>query len=289
MDIADRLNTCRMIVFVLAAICLESCIIIPIPRPAKEEVFIQREKIDAIEIGKSDSHELQRVLGYPDWSFDSGSRLVYKTRILSPRQVGSCVIVGVPGGFGGFGGGSCDDRWYETELLDIAFDSQGTVTRRDVFVPEVGECSATGVCLYWSGGMKVYAAADEDREAKEYGIEPGRCAVYLYTSKPARPETTVRFQVDSDEYPYWFLEDSDFFRVDLDEGPHTIGATVNWLEGVRPDSIALSCESQVPYFMRILIDGPDGASFSLVAADEGRREVFSRDLVLARDSLVTTD
>lgn len=289
MGIVNRLNTSCTIVLVVAAIGLESCIIVPIPRPAKEEVFIPREKIDEIEIGKSDSRELQRVLGDPDWSFDSGSRLVYKTRILSPRQVVSCVIVGIPGGFGAFGGGSCDDRWYETELMDIAFDSQGTVTRRDVFVPEVGECSATGVCLYGYGGMKVYASADDDKEAKEIGVEPGRCAVYLYTWKPARPETSVRFQVDNNEYSYWFLADSDFFRVELAEGPHTIGATVNWLKGMRPDSIALSCESQMSYFMRILIDGPEGASFSLVAADEGRREVFSRDFVLARDSLVKID
>ena len=289
MGIVNRLNSCRTIVLVVAAIGLESCIIVPIPRPAKEEVLIPRERIDKIEIGKSDSRELRRMLGDPDWSFDSGSRLVYKTRILSPRQVGSCVIVGIPAGFGAAGGGSCDDRWYETELMDIAFDNQGTVTRRDVFVPEVGECSATGVCLYESGGMKVYASLDDDNDAKEIGVEPGRCAVYLYTWKPARPATSVRFQVDSNDYSYWFLADTDFFRVELAEGPHTIGATVNWLKGVRPESIAFSCESQISYFMRISIDGSAGASFSRVAADEGRREVSSRGFVLARDSLVKID
>lgn len=289
MGIVNRLNACRTIILVVAAIGLESCVIVPIPRFAKEEVFIQQEQIEQIEIGKTDSRELQRVLGSPDWSFDSGSRLVYKTRVLSPGQVGSCVIAAVPAGFGAIGGGSCDDRWYETELMDIAFDSEGTVIRRDVFVPVVGERSPTGVCLYGHGDMKVYASADEDKEAKETRVEPGRCAVYLYTRKPARPKTSVRFQVDGNKYSYWFLEDSDFFRVELAEGPHTITATVNWLKGIRPDSVAFGCESQTSYFMRILIDGPEGASFNLVAADKGRREILSRDLVLMRDSLVTLE
>ena len=286
----NRPNAFRTIILVVAAISLESCIVLPIPYPAaKDQVFIEQEKIDEIEIGGTDSGELQRVLGDPDWSFHSGSRLVYKTRIMSPGQIGKCVIVAIPAGFGGFGGGSCDNRWYQTELLDIAFDSQGTVVRRDVFVPEVGECSATGVCLYEYGGMKVYASADDDKKAKQIGVEPGRCTVFLYTWKPARPETSVRFQVDSDEYSYWFLADSDFFRVELAEGPHTIRSTVNWLKGVQPDSIVLNCESRTAYFMRILIDGPDGASFGLVPADEGRREIFGRDLALARDSLAKID
>jgi hypothetical protein len=289
MGTVNRLNACRTIVLVVAAISLDSCIIVPIPRPAKDEVFIQQEKIDEIEIGETDSRELQQVLGDPDWSFDSGSRLVYKTRILSPGQIGTCVIVGIPAGFGASGGGSCDDRWYEAELLDIAFDSQGTVIRRDVFVADFGECTTTGVCPYEYGGMKVYASADDDKKAKETGMEPGRCAVFLYTWKPARPETSVRFQVDHNEYPYWFLADSDFFRVELAEGPHTIGASVNWLKGVQPNSIALNCESRNAYFMRILIDRSEGASFGLVPADEGRREILGRNLVLTRDSLVKID
>ena len=283
MGIENRLIACRTIILVVAAIGLESCIIVPIPRPAKDEVFIQQEKIDKIEIGETDSRELQRVLGNPDWSFDSGSRLVYKTRSLSPGQIGSCVIVGLPGGMGG---GSCDDRWYETELLDIAFGSQGTVIRMDVFVADFGECTTTGICLNEYGGMKVYASADDNKKAKETGVEPGRCAVYLYTWKPARPETSVRFQVDHYEYPYWFLADSDFFRVELDQGLHTIGASVNWVRGVRPDSIELNCESRTAYFVRILIDRSEGASFGLVPADEGRRDILGRNLVLTRDSLV---
>jgi hypothetical protein len=286
MGIENRLNACHTSVLVVAAIGLVSCIIVPFPRTAKDEVLIPQEKIDEIEIGKTDSRELQRGLGDPDWSFDSGSRLVYKTRILSPEQVGSCVIVGLPGGMGG---GSCDDRRYETELLDIAFDSQATVIRRDVFVANFGECTATGICPYGYGGMKIYASADDDKKAKETGVEPGRCAVYLYTSKPARPETSVRFQVDHNEYPYWFLADADFFRVELDKGPHTIGASVNWVKGVRPHSIALNCESRTAYFMRVLLDQPDGASFGLVPADEGRREILGRNLVLTRDSLVKID
>jgi len=280
----NGVNARRITVLVAAAICLESCIIVPIPRPpAKDEVFIPQETIDEIEIGKTDSRELQLALGDPDWSFDSGSRLVYKTRILSPGQIGTCVIVAVPAGFGAFGGGSCNDRRYETELLDIAFDSHGTVIRRDVFVPDVGECTATGVCLYEYGGMKVYSSEDRNKRAKEVRVEPGLCAIFLYTWKPARPDTSVRFQVDGNEYPYWFLSDSDFFRVELIEGPHTIGATVNWLEGVRPDSIALNCESPIAYFVRVLIDGSEGASFGLVPADEGRREILGRDFVLTRD------
>ena len=280
----NRLNACRTIILVVAVISLESCIIVPIPYPAtKDEVFIQQEKIDKIEIGETDSRELQHVLGDPDWSFDSGSRVVYKTRTMSPWQIGSCLIMATPAGSGG---GSCDNRWYETELLDIVFDSQGTVIRRDVFVLDVGDCTATGICLYEYGGMKVYASADDDKKAKEFWVEPGQCAVFLYTWKPARPETSVGFQVDSDEYSYGPLADSDFFRVELAEGPHTIGATVNWGQGVRPDSIALNCESRTAYFMRILMDELEGPSFGPVPADEGRREIFSRDLVLARDSLV---
>ena len=289
MGTVNRLNACRTIVLVATAISLESCIIIPIPRPAKDEVFIEQEKIDEIEIGKTDSRELQRVLGDPDWSFDSGSRLVYKARILSPGQIGTCVVVAIPAGFGGMGGGSCDNRLYETELLDIAFDSQGTVIRRDVFVPDVGKCTATGVCLYEYGGMKAYASADDDRRAKEGWVEPGRCVVFLYTWKPARPETSVRFQVDHNEYSYWYLADSDFFRVELVNGQHTIGASVNWVKGVRPDSLTLNCESQSAYFLQILINGSEGASFGLVPEEEGHQEILGRNLVLTRDSLVEID
>ena len=195
------------------------------------------------------------------------------------------MIVAVPAGFGAFGGGSCSDRTYETELLDIAFDNQGTVIRRDVFVANFGECTATGVCPYEYGGMKVYASADNDEKAKEVWVEPGLCVVFLYTWKPARPETSVRFQVDGNEYPYWFLSDSDFFRVDLVEGSHTIGATVNWVKGVQPDSIALNCESRAAYFIRILIDGPEGASFGLVSAQDGLQQIIGRDLILTRDSV----
>jgi len=279
----NHLNTFRTTVLVAATIGLEACIVVPIPYPpATDEVFIQQEKIDEIEIGKTDYRELQRMLGGPDWSFDSASRMIYKTRTLSQWQLGGCFI-------GMDGSGYCDDRWYKTELLDIAFDSQGTVIRRDVFVPDVGDCTATGICLYEYGGMKVYASADDDKKAKEIWVEPGQCAVFLYTWKPARPETSVRFQVDSDEFSYWFLADSDFFRVELAEGPHTIGATVNWGQGVRPDSIALNCESRTAYFMRILMDELEGASFGPVPADEGRREIFGRDLVLARDSVVKID
>lgn len=279
----------RTIVLIAAVISLVSCIVVPIPRPAKVEVLIQQQKIDSIEIGKTDFRELQRVLGDPDWSFDSGSRLVYKTRVLSPGQIGTCVVVAIPAGFGAAGGGDCDDRRYETELLDIAFDGQGTVIRRDVFIANFSECAATGVCPYEYGGMKVYASADDSKKAKETGVDPGRCTVFLYTWKPARPETSVRFQVDSDEYPYWFLRDSDFFRVELVEGPHTVGASVNWLKGVRPASIALNCESARAYFIRILIDGSEGASFGLVPEDEGRQEIFGRELVLTRDSLERID
>ena len=279
----NHLNTFRTTVLVAATIGLEACIVVPIPYPpATDEVFIQQEKIDEIEIGKTDYRELQRMLGGPDWSFDSASRMIYKTRTLSQWQLGGCFI-------GMDGSGYCDDRWYKTELLDIAFDSQGTVIRRDVFVPDVGDCTATGICLYEYGGMKVYASADDDKKAKEIWVEPGQCAVFLYTWKPARPETSVRFQVDSDEFSYWFLADSDFFRIELAEGPHTIGATVNWGQGVRPDSIALNCESRTAYFMRILMDELEGASFGPVPADEGRREIFGRDLVLARDSVVKID
>jgi hypothetical protein len=281
---------CRTAVLAAAVISLGACIILPVPRlAAKDDVFIQQEKIDRIEIGKTDHRELQQILGEPDWSFDSGSRLIYKTRKLSPMQMGMCVIVAVPAGFGAMGGGSCDDRWYETELLDIAFNNQGTVIQRDLFVANFGECTASGVCPYEYGGVKVYASADDDNKAKEFRLEPGRCAVYLYTQKPARPETTVRFQVDKNEYPYWFLEDTDFFRVELVEGPHTIGASVNWVKSIRPDLIALNCEAHTPYFLRILIDGPEGASFGPVPSDEGRRAVLARDLVLTRDSVAKAD
>jgi len=290
MGTVNCLIFCRTAVLVIAAISLGACIVIPVPRlTAQDEVFIQQEKIDQIEIGKTDRREMQQVLGEPDWSFDSGSRLIFKTRKLSPAQMGTCLIVAVPAGFGAMGGGSCDNRWYETELLDIAFNNQGTVIQRDLFVADFGECTATGVCPYEYGGVKVYASADDDNKAKEFWVELGRCAVYLYTWKPARPDTTVRFQVDKNEYPYWFLEDTDFFRVELVEGPHTIGASVNWVKSIRPDSLALNCEAQASYFVRILIDGPEGASFGPVPADEGRREVLVRDLVLTRDSTAKAD
>jgi len=281
MGTVNRLNAYRTIVLVATVISLESCILVPFPRPAKDvEVFIQQEKIDEIEIGKTDSRELQRVLGEPDWSFDTGSRVVYKTRILSPGQMGWCVISGVPTG----GGGSCDTRSYETELLDIAFDSQGTVIQRDVFIADFSECAATGVCPYDHGGMKIYASADYSQKAKEIGVESGWCVVFLYSWKPARPHTSVRFQVNGNEYPYWYLKDTDFFRVDLVEGPHTIGASVNWLKGVRPDLLSLNCESRSAYYIRILIDGSEGASFGLVPEDEGHREILGRNLVLPRDA-----
>jgi hypothetical protein len=279
MSSVNHLNTFRTTVLVAATIGLEACIVVPIPYPpATDEVFIQQEKIDEVEIGKTDYRELQRMLGGPDWSFDSASRMIYKTRTLSQWQLGGCFI-------GMDGSGGCDDRWYKTELLDVTIDSYGIVVRREVLLPDLGERTASGICLYKYDLMKVYAAADANLKAKEIDVSPGKCAVFLYSWKPARSETTVRFQVDGNEDPYWFLADSDFFRVDLAEGPHTIGATVNWSKGVLPNSIALNCESEDAYFIRILIDGLEGASFGLVPAEEGRREIKDRDLVLLKDSI----
>jgi hypothetical protein len=257
-----------------------ACLGVPIPYPpVTGDVYIPQEKIDDIEIGETNRRDIERMFGVPDWSFGSESRLIYKTRTLSTWQLGGCAI--------GMTSGYCADRWYDTEILDITLDNYEVVRRWEVLVPVLGERTASGICLYRYDLMKVYATAEADLEAKKFDVTSEKCALFLYSWKPARPDTTIRFQVDGNEDPYWFLEDSDFFRVDLEPGPHIIGATVNWLEGVTPSSVTLDCDSGNTYFLRILIDGLEGASFGLVAVAEGRRAISDRNLLLRKDSPAT--
>jgi hypothetical protein len=222
------------------------------------------------------------MLGVPDWAFGSATRLIYKTRTLSSWQLGGCRVADL-----GYGPLGCDDRWYDTEILDITLDRYGIVKQWEVLIPDLGERTASGIVLYRYDLMKVYGTEDAELTVKALDVIPGRCSVFLYSWKPARPETSIRFQVDGNEDPYWFLTDSDFFHVDLAEGLHTIGASVNWVEGVRPESIELTCESGNIYFMRVLIDGLEGASFEMVPAEEGRRAIDDRELLLSRDSGTT--
>ena len=277
MTIVNLLVAYRTVALAIVAVGQAACLAVPIPYPpAVGEVFIPPEKIDEIEIGETNRHDIERMFGVPDWTFGSESRLIYKTRALSTWQLGWCGI--------GWSNSDCADRSYDTEILDITLDNDEVVTHWEVLVPVLGERTASGICLYMYGHMKVYASAEADLEAKEASFTSGECAVFLYSWKPARPDTTVRFEVDGNEEPYWFLEDSDFFRVNLNPGPHTIGATVNWLKGVNPNSVTLDCEPGNTYFLRIQIDGTEGASFGPVPVEEGRRAIRNRNLLLLKDS-----
>ena len=59
---------------------------------------------------------------------------------------------------------------------------------------------------------------------------------------------------------------------------------MNWVKGVTPNSVALNCVPGDDYFLRILIDGLEGASFGSVPAEEGRRAIGDRNLLLSKDS-----
>jgi hypothetical protein len=277
----NLLGACRTIALTIIAIGQAACLAVPIPYPPDVgEVYIPQEKIDDIEIGKTSRRDIEQMFGTPDWIFGAQSRLIYKTRNLSTWQLGACAI-GISGSFG------CAERWYDTEILDITLDNHAVARQWEVVVPVLGECTASGVCLYMHDQMKVYATAAADLAAKKFDASSESCAVYLYSWKPARPDTTVRFKVDGNEDPYWHLEDTDFFRVDLALGQHSIGASVNWIKGVTPDSVALNCIAGESYFLRILIDGEEGASFGLIPVEQGRRAISDRNLLLAKDSPAT--
>ena len=275
----------RISCLVTLVVCVYGCVVIPRPFLPSSDTFIEKESLRFIETGQTEKEDLRQAFGPPDWSFDGGSRWIYKTRMYITGGMGVCVGDVISGG------GSCSKPRGVAILtiLDLDFDSVGIVSRQEISSLEPGSCTESQVCF---SPLMIYATADNDAFAKQFLVEPGQCAVYLFTEKSFSP-ISVRFdeieviQRYGGDKGYLLLildvekhESDDEFKIVVE---HNITVAYDSLGYDYSRSISFDCVAGAINFMREHHDYAENFSFTMVSDDVGRGEVLQRNLVLLPD------
>ena len=271
---ASKVSHIVCLVMLITGAC--GCTVLPGGTPGI--TFIEKDSLELIRTGQTSKKELRQALGSPDWSFNGGSRWIYRTRRRGDYGLSGCIVV--PDGDDYL---KCTESKYVAvmDFADLSFDSRGIIARQDLLSIKSGTCSESNVCFHWtSSALTVYASMDEDADAKRFRTEPGHCAVYLYSV-----DTFSAIDVHSDLIvtPRRFWSITGFVRMNLDAGVRTITVSYASLIGRFSRSVSLDCAAGGTYFMREHHDVHDNFSFAKVPDDEGRREIIERNLVLMPD------
>jgi len=179
---------------------------IPYYASESSETFIEEESLKFIEIGKSTRAELQQTIGLPDWSFNDGSRWIYKVSTSKPGGWGGCYIEVISAE----GSAGCGRSDYEPvmTILDLSISNLDVISKQEISTVKMGACIETGVCLgAWETPVKGFQA------------EPEQCLVFLYTDSP---DTNRILSVDSVRVLGAYRKNSEFLLLRLDPGKHRI-------------------------------------------------------------------
>ena len=274
----------RMTIVVILSVSA-GCVVIPYPGVPSSETFIKKESLEFIETGQTEKEDLRQAFGPPDWSFNGGSRWIYKTRRYVTGGMGVCVGDVISGG------GSCSKPSGVAimTILDLDFDSFGVVSRQAISSLEPGSCTESQVCF---SPIMVYATADDDAYAKQFLAEPGQCAVYLFAVNSYSP-VSVRF--DESDVIQRYETDRGYLRLTLDAEKHEnddkfeinvehiITVAYYSLGSDYSRSISFDCVAGGINFMREHHDHVENFSFTMVSDDVGRGEILQRNLVLLVD------
>ena len=265
----------RTYCFVLITIFC-GCTVLPDGLPGR--TYIEKDSLEFVQTGQTSKIEVRQALGPPDWSFNGGSRWIYKTRRRGDYGLSGCVAFPDDGGEM-----RCSKSTVAPvmEFVDFSFDGQDVVDIQESLSIKSGNCNESNLCFHWTNSLlTVFASTDEDADAKQFQAEPGRCVVYLYSV-----DSFNAIDIFSDGIGahgrYW--SNDGFVRVNLDAGERTVTVTYSSLFGPFSRSLSLDCVAGDTYFMREQHDVNDNFSFNKLPDDEGRHEVIKRHLVLLPD------
>ena len=203
---------------VVVLLVTAGCIAVPYRVSESSETFIEEESFEFIEIGQSTRAEMQQAIGLPDWSFNDGSRWIYKVRMLKPGGWGGCYIE-VISAEGSAGCGRSDDQPVMT-ILDLSISNLDVISTQEISTVKMGACTQTGVCFgAWESPVTLLASPEEEAHVKQFQAEPEQCAVFLYTDSPFSNRLLI---VDSVRVLQEGRGSGEFLRLSLDPGEHRI-------------------------------------------------------------------
>ena len=284
---------------VVVLLVTAGCIAVPYRVSESSETFIEEESFEFIEIGQSTRAEMQQAIGLPDWSFNDGSRWIYKVRMLKPGGWGGCYIE-VISAEGSAGCGRSDDQPVMT-ILDLSISNLDVISKQEISTVKMGACTQTGVCFgAWESPVTLLASPEEEAHVKQFQAEPEQCAVYLYTDSPY----TNRFlRVDSVRVLGAYRKNSEFLRLRLDPGEHRILVASQLTTSIQNSGIIdIDCLAGGVHFLRerkyqgkhyVMENGArrlvlsDQSWLALVPDDLGRSAVMDKTLRLLPDSALT--
>ena len=228
---------------VIVTLVTAGCVAIPYYASESSETFIEEETLKFIEIGKSTRAELQQTIGLPDWSFNDGSRWIYKVSASKPGGWGGCYIevISIEGSAG------CGRSYHEPvmTILDLSISDLDVISKQEISTVKRDACIEPGVCLgawypvtlhaspeeeahakqgryreqCWESPVTLYASPEEEAHVKQFQAEPEQCLVFLYTDSP---DTNCILSVDSVRVLRAYRKNSEFLLLRLDPGKHRI-------------------------------------------------------------------
>ena len=238
---------------VIVTLVTAGCVAIPYHASESSETFIEEETLKFIEIGQSTRAELQQTIGLPDWSFNDGSRWIYKVSMFTPGGWGGCYIE-VVSPEGSAGCGKSDDEPIMA-VLDLSISNLGVISKQEISRVKMGACTQTGVCLdfliaddAWESAVTLLVSPEEEAHVKQFQAEPEQCVVFLYAESPY---SNLFLSVDSVRVSGGIRTDAEFRRLRLDPGEHRILVAHSFYESVtNPGIIDINCLAGGVHFLR---------------------------------------
>ena len=246
-----------------------------IPIPPERAPF--EEASDSIEIGITTRDEVESALGDPTVDRRNGKLAVY-----SEEQFGGGIFVlGAGVGVTGYHliAISYDERGVVTSVEKRTSNPQSTTKNDPIdLCISSGECfrlfqSNTSINVERKPPTVVFADSDEDRIAKKFEPETGRCTIYLYYEPRAQDRT---FQVIVDGRNLGLSTGDGYVRHETEPDLHEISNGRH-----DSESISFECAAGQVLFLKFYRTGwLEGLAPATVNEREGQTGVLDRKLVL---------
>ena len=286
-----RVGEIRIVGAAMLLLCLQACIIVPVPQFASDHVTqIGEEQLAGIEPGKTSRDEIREAYGEPGYSFGNGARWLYEAKSHRAGGVRWCggAAIPLPNGDGDLdeddfiGGGGCSDKRDDRVVtyLDIEFSNSDVVTNYSLQKAHDGKCEHGMVCTDNQSRLTMFAEADQDARARSSDAKPGQCVLFVYS------------MTDKGSLDFWFTGDQSthrihardgFLRFDVDEGPRRLDyARLRRIEQ-NSGSVEFDCSYGSRHYMRQEFSRKTGFEFTPVSSTQGEAEIARLKLQLPRD------